>query len=155
MSKYPHIGEAIRRNTGQSTLLLVAMFLIVFGPRIWDTFTGQPSMENTLSIVLDSTGDVLIHDLTLTQGPVHGVRANTIETEDGSVVCSTEHHNSWRGERNRFWRVSAFVSCDPPAEPYRICSTFSVESESGRHRFLGPFCSALSVPPEEIVASPL
>ncbi|MCZ0963903.1 peptidoglycan-binding domain-containing protein [Paracoccus benzoatiresistens] len=38
------------------------------------------------------------------------------EKEDGAVYCSTEHHNSWIGERKQFWRIEAFVRCTPPLE---------------------------------------
>lgn len=146
MDKCVHVQEALRRHGSPGSLLLIVLALIIFSPRIWDTVRGEPALTNVLTIVTKSDGQVVVQDLTQTRSPVHGVRAAVIEAEDGSVICSTEHHNTWTGERNRFWRISAFTGCPVPDRPYRICSGFAVESASGRQRYLGPFCSPFAVP---------
>lgn len=152
MGKLEHVRAAAERHTSPGSLVLLLLTLIVFGPRTWDAVRGEPNIENRLAVVQNSAGETLIHDLTLTNQPVSGLRANIIEDSSGAVLCSQEHHNTWHGERNRFWQFSAFTGCPEPKVDYRVCSTFAVHSESGRQRFLGPFCSALSAPPELIGA---
>lgn len=146
MAKCTHLAAAIRRHTTAGSLLLLMFSGIVFGPRLWDTIRGEPWIDNRLAIIQNSNGDIVVEDLTVTRGAVHGLRANTIESEDSSVLCSTQHHNTWLGERNRFWRIAAFTGCHPPPDPYRICSRFVVTSDSGRQRYFGPFCSGLTKP---------
>jgi len=147
MSSCTHIKGALRRHGSPGTFLWVMLFLIIFGPRTFDAATGEPDLINDLAIVQDSIGDVLVQDVTRTRRPVYGVRSVTIENDDGNVICSTEHHNTWTGERNRFWRLSAITGCAVPAVPYRVCSAFSVRSDSGRQRYLGPFCSPVTGAP--------
>lgn len=150
MGRFTHVSEALHRHSSPGSLLLILFAVILFGPRTWDAVRGEPSIENQLAVVVTSSGDVLIQDVTMTNQPVSGLRANMIEAEDGAVICSTEHHNTWSGARNRYWAFTAFTSCQPPAQPFRICSTFAVEASSGRAKFIGPFCSPLSTPPETI-----
>ncbi|SCX88099.1 hypothetical protein [Paracoccus tibetensis] len=146
MAKCTHLAAAIQRHTTAGSLLLLMFSVIIFGPRLWDTIRGEPWIENKLAIVQNSSGAIVVEDAILTRGAVHGLRANTVEAEDGSVLCSTEHHNTWLGERNRFWRIQAFTGCPPPSDPYRICSRFVIASDSGRQRYFGPFCSGLAKP---------
>lgn len=147
MGKCTHISQAMRRQFSPGSLLLLLFAGIVFGPQSYDWIQGEPALTNHLAVVTTSQGAVLVQDVTQTRRPVYGLRANTIEREDGAVVCSTEHHNSWRGERNRLWEFRAFTSCAAPAYSFKICSNFAVQSDSGRQRYLGPFCSSLTDPP--------
>lgn len=147
MGKCTHLSQALRRQFSPGSLLLLLFAAIVFGPQSFDWARGEPTIANHLAVVTNSQGVVLVQDVTQTRRPVSGVRANTIEREDGAVVCSTEHHNTWRGERNRFWDIRAFTSCAAPAYPFKVCSNFAVQSDSGRQRYLGPFCSSLTDPP--------
>lgn len=146
MARCTHLAATFRRHTTGGSLLVLFMSAWVLGPGLWDTVRGEPWIENHLTVVQNSNGAVLVEDITRTKGPAHGVRANTIQAADGSVLCSTEHHNTWIGERKRFWRIEAFARCSPPPEVYRVCSHFAVSSDSGRHRYYGPFCSAPTQP---------
>lgn len=146
MGNATHIRDAIRRHTSPGALLLLLFSLIVFGPRLIDAARGEPWIENELGIIINSAGEPVVRDVTITRNPVIGLRANTIEDENAQVICSTEHHNTWVGERNRLWQISAFTGCPPPGVPYRICSSFSVTSEAGRAARLGPFCSTFAYP---------
>lgn len=148
MGKCMHLNDAVRRHSTPGSLLLLLFAFIVFGPKTIDALRGEPNLENHLAIITNSAGEQIVQDMTRARSPVYGVRAIVIEADDGSVICSTEHHNTWQGERNRLWRISALTSCNTPDQPYRICSHFSVQSDSGRQRFLGPFCSPVSVPGE-------
>ena len=141
-----HLSAAIHRHTTPGALLLLMFAALIFGPTLWDTMRGEPWIENRLAVVQNSTGAIVVEDLIVTRGAVHGLRVNTVEMEDGSVFCSIEHHNTWEGERNRFWRTEAFTGCALPQSPYRICARFSVASDSGRQQYFGPFCSGITKP---------
>lgn len=151
MNKCSHLSAAMRRHTSPGTLLLLLFFILLFGPRTMDALRGVPRIDNELTLVQGSLGEVLVRDRTISAGSAFGVRAVTIEKDDGSVVCATEHHNTWAGERNRYWRFSAFTACPAPELPFRVCSYFSVRSDSGRARGLGPFCSAYVMRAEDIL----
>lgn len=146
MSRLPNLTATLRRQLTPGSVVLLACAAIIFGPRAIDTIRGEPWINNEVTVVINSLGELVIEDVTFTNETVRGLRTNVVESEDGSIRCSTEHHNSWTGERKRFWSFTAFSSCLPPATPYRLCSRFSITSKSGRFRQFGPFCSALTVP---------
>lgn len=142
MAELANLQDAMRRQTTPGSVALLLCAAIVFGPKVYDVIIGEPWIDNVLTVVENSSGQVVIEDLTLTRDTVYGLRANVIEDRNGGVVCSTEHHNSWSGERKRFWQYAAFTGCsNPPTESYRACSLFSIASDSGRQRRFGPFCS--------------
>ncbi len=146
MGDLTNLRGAVQRHSTPGSLVILVCAMIVFGPRIWDTIRGEPWIDNQLTVMQGSTGAILVEDLTLTRGTARGVRINTIEDEGGAILCSAEHHNSWLGERKRMWRIQAFVRCSPPIDIYRVCSRFSVASDSGRQRYFGPFCSGVTKP---------
>ena len=142
MAELAHLRATVRRQSTPGSVAILVCALIVFGPKLYDTIIGEPWIDNTLTIVENSNGEVVVEDLTLTNDTVYGLRVNTVEDTNGNVICSTEHHNSWFGERKRFWQYLAFTGC--PTEPsvsFRACSLFSIASDSGRQRMFGPFCS--------------
>lgn len=144
MAELPNLRDTVRRQSTPASLLLIVCAAIVFGPRIWDTLRGEPWIDNQLVVVQNSGGGIVVEDQTKTTSPVHGLRFTSAEAEDGTVICSTEHSDIWLGENKRFWRLSAFIGCVQPREPYRVCSRFSIRSESDRRRSFGPFCSPLT-----------
>ncbi|MBI1620033.1 hypothetical protein [Aquamicrobium zhengzhouense] len=141
MSEMSNLRATVRRQSTPGSLVLLICTALVFGPRVWDYIIGEPWIDNQLMIVENSSHEIIVEDLTYTKEPVHGLRVNTVEADDGDILCSTEHHNSWHGERKRFWRLGAFTGCAPQQESFRVCSRFSVSSGSGRTRLFGPFCS--------------
>ena len=146
MANCSNLAATYRRHTTPGSLLMLFFAVYILGPGLWDTVRGEPWIENQLTVVQNSTGAVVVEDLTRTRGPAHGVRANTVEDSRGEVHCSSEHHNTWLGERKRFWRIEAFARCSPPLEAFKVCSRFSVASDNGRQRYYGPFCSGLTRP---------
>lgn len=145
MSELANLKATVRRQSTPGTLLLILCGAMLFGPRAWDTVVGEPWINNNLSVAINSGGTTVIEDIIQTKDVVYGVRANTVENVDGEVVCSTEHYNTWQGERRRFWHVPAFVSCAVQPENFRVCSRFTISSPSGRTRAFGPFCSPYTV----------
>ncbi|MGA0615963.1 hypothetical protein [Paracoccus sp. KR1-242] len=146
MGDLAHLRETFKRQSTPGSLVLIMCAAVVFGPRAWDTFRGEPWIDNHLLIAQNSGGGIVVEDQTKTNAPVHGLRFTSAEAEDGTVICSTEHSDIWLGENKRFWRLSAFIGCEQPVEPYRVCSRFSIRSESDRRRSYGPFCSAMTKP---------
>lgn len=146
MAEMVNLQATVKRQSTPGSLLVIAIALIAFGPRLWDTVIGEPWIDNSLAVVETSVGRIVVEDTTVTNESVSGLRANTVESEDGTVLCSTEHHNTWHGERKRFWQIAAFTNCAPPTESYRVCSRFAISSDSGRQRQFGPFCSGLTQP---------
>lgn len=149
MSELANLKATYRRQSTPGSLILIVCAAVVFGPRVWDTVRGEPWIENQLVVAQNSGGGVVVEDVTKTASNVHGLRFTSAEAEDGTVICSTEHSDVWLGENKRFWRLTAFIGCDQPREPYRVCSRFSVRSESDRRRGFGPFCSPLTKPFED------
>lgn len=141
MARCSNLADTFRRHTTGGSLLVLFMAAWALGPGLWDTIRGEPWIDNNLTVAQNSAGALVVEDITQTKGPAHGVRVNTIQAADRSVICSTEHHNTWNGERKRFWRIEAFSNCPTPSEPFAVCSHFSISSQSGRHRYYGPFCS--------------
>ena len=146
MARCTHLADTFRRHTTHGSLLILFLALIVLGPGLWDAIRGEPWIDDRLTVVQNSTGAVVVEDITRSKGPAHGLRVNTIETADGRVICSAEHHNTWVGERKRFWQLDLFARCPAPPDMFRVCSTFSITSDSGRQRYYGPFCSGLTKP---------
>lgn len=146
MADLPNLRATVRRQSTPGSILLIICAAAVFGPRLYDQVRGEPWIDNQLVVAQNSGGGIVIEDQTRTKAAVHGLRFTSAEAEDGTVICSTEHSDVWLGENKRFWRLSAFIGCEQPAEPYRVCSRFSIRSESDRRRGFGPFCSPLTKP---------
>lgn len=144
MDKCNHITSTLKRH-GVAGLWATIFAAMVFGPRIYDTIRGEPWINNELAVIQNSSGQIIVEDIVTTRNHVAGVRANTVELDSGEVICSTEHHNAWLGQRNRFWSFGAFSGCTPPNEPYKVCSRFSITSGAGLSRFYGPFCSPVTI----------
>lgn len=141
MVKFPNLEASLQRQSTPGSLALLLCAFIVFGPRTWDYLIGEPWIDNKLMIVENSSHELVVEDLTYTKSAVQGIRVNTVESDEGDILCSTEHHNTWHGERKRFWRIGAFTGCASQQESFRVCSRFSISSGSGRTRLFGPFCS--------------
>lgn len=146
MTRLPHLSASLHRQCTPGSLALLACAMILFGPRLVDHVLGEPWIDNELTVVVASTGGVAIEDIVTTTKTVRGLRSNSVEGQDGSILCSTEHHNSWLGSRKRFWSFRAFSGCNQPGEPYKVCSRFSISSKSGRFQQYGPFCSKVTAP---------
>lgn len=150
MSELSNLRATARRHWTPGTFVILVIAAIAFGPRIWDTIRGEPWIDNQLMLAQNSGGALIVEDVTRSNAPVHGMRFTSAESADGTVICSADHSAIWHGEAKRFWRLNAFIGCETPSEAFKICSRFSVRSESGRRRSYGPFCSPLSQPPSEV-----
>lgn len=146
MAELTNLNATVKRHTTPGSLVILLCAGFVFGPKTLDYLIGEPWIESELTIVHASSGEKLVEDVVRTNAPIAGLRANVIENEAGDILCSTEHHNTWHGERKRIWHMSAFTACPAPTGvTYRVCSRFAVESGSGRKASYGPFCSAYMV----------
>ena len=146
MSECKHLRATVKRQLTPGSLALMLLAAITFAPRLIDTIKDEPWIANELIVARNSDGIPLVEDRITTNAPVFGQRATFAVSEQGTVICGTGHTNAWRGESKQFWRLSAFIGCPQPSEPYRVCSAFSLTSGSGRHRTFDPVCSPLTQP---------
>lgn len=153
MSELSNLRATIQRQTQPGSVAILFIALIAFGPSMWDWIRGEPWIDNQLMLAQNSGGSLVVEDVTRSNAPVHGMRYTSAETESGTVLCSSDHSAIWQGEAKRFWHLSAFIGCEMPSEAFKICSRFSIRSESGRRRSYGPFCSPLSTPPIDLPAA--
>lgn len=148
MPEMHNLKGTVRRHSNPGALMLLVLSLIVFGPRVWDGIRGEPWISNELSLFQTSTGEFLVEDIIKTNNPVYGDRQITIEAADGTTLCSSRWAGAWNATSRRNWSIPALAGgCSAPNEPFLICSSFSVYSNSGRHRLYSSFCSPLTVSP--------
>lgn len=128
---------ALRRQLTAGTRAILFLALIMFGPRTYGYITGS------LSVLRSSDGRYLVEDTVTANNPVYGDRQILLETVDGTVLCSSRWSGSWDATTKRNLELSALAgaSCQAPDRAFRICSIFSLYSQSGRHRSFAPICS--------------
>lgn len=140
---FPHVKAMLQRQFAPGALILLLIAAASFTPRLLDVIRGEPWIGNELAISLNSSNLYIVEDFTYSPGAISGVRSNIVEDESGSIICSHSEVSTWIGERKKFWHLPAFAGCyATPIVPFKVCSKFTVESESGRRRDFGPFCSA-------------
>lgn len=134
---------ALRRQSTAGTRAILFLALIMFGPRAYDYAIGEPWITGSLSVLRSSDGRYLVEDTVTANNPVYGDRQILLETVDGTVLCSSRWSGSWDATTKRNWELSALAgaSCQAPDRTFRICSIFSLYSQSGRHRSFAPICS--------------
>lgn len=147
-SDLDNLRKAIHRHSTAGTKSILFLALILFGPRAYDYIRGEPWVTGTLAVVKASDGRYLIEDTVTTNNPVYGDRQVTLETSSGTILCSSKWSGSWDATTRRNWELSALagVSCKAPEQKFKVCSAFSVYSQSGRHRSFGPICSEVMNP---------
>lgn len=138
----PNLRCMAKRHTTPGAIAIYLLFLILFLPKVWDTARGEPWINNNLVVIRTTDGRYLVEDTVSAKSQVYGDRQITVELVDGTVVCSSRWSGAWAATSKRNWRMSALMgNCEPPREVFRICSRFSLFSQSGRHRTFDPFCS--------------
>lgn len=148
----PNLRCMAKRHTTPGAIAIYLLFLILFLPKVWDTAWGEPWISNELMLTRTSQGGYLVEDTVATRSLVYGDRQLTIEAPDGTVICSSRWSGAWTATSKRNWRLGALMgNCEPPSGVFRICSRFSLFSQSGRHRVFEPFCSPeTSVEPQSV-----
>lgn len=93
---------------------------------------------------------VIVRDTVTATVPVSGIRHIWVESESGLRVCPVaQRHDNWptvpgETEHQRLWSFAAFTQgCQPPEPPFRVCTSFAVETARGVQRPEGPFCSEI------------
>ena len=117
--------------------------------RLWDKAVRDvPWVSSTLQVsaAAEPFGAV-VNDQTVAEWPVGGTRRVWIEDTSGRRICNTERHDSWEGSSGSTWTVQAFTGgCPVPAQPFRVCTKFIVETSRGVPGAFGPYCSELFDP---------
>lgn len=146
-TKFPHVRAMLQRQLAPGAFVLLVMSAVSFVPVFIDYLRGEPRVSNTLTAFVNSSQIFIVEDVVITPGVVTGLRANLVEDIDGNIMCASSHVNNWIGEKKQMWTLPAFAACNlTPIVPFRVCSRFNVESNSGRRREFGPFCSPLFYP---------
>lgn len=113
--------------------------------RLWDvTGRARPWIASSLTIT-PGPGALgpLVKDRTTAAYPVTGERRVWVEDSSGLRLCDSERYDAWEGATDRSWTFDAFTEgCAPPPEPFRVCTSFVVQSPRGARGAFGPFCSA-------------
>lgn len=111
--------------------------------RLWDTaLRGRPWIDSTLTLRPGPSGP-LVEDRTAATYPVSGERRVWVEGADGLRFCDGERNDGWEGTSDRIWTFHAFTEgCEAPAVPFRVCTSFVVQTPRGARGSFGPFCSA-------------
>lgn len=117
--------------------------------RLWDMTRAVPWVQARIELrPARSPYGVIVVDSVRAAHPVSGERRVWVETPEGHRICDAERHDSWAGTSGRTWSFRAFTEagCDLPAAPFRVCSSFIVETASGLRGSFGPDCSGLFDP---------
>lgn len=150
--KLPALKSTVERQTtpGNIVLLFIASWIIM--PWMLDVWTGQPSIYADVSYSRDSVDGVIIKDSISVKYMNRGNRLNYLVNNDNEIICMNDWEALWDKDRVRFWHLSAFVGCTEPKVPYKVCSIFSVRSQSGIERKFGEnreFCTDMIEPLKE------
>lgn len=115
--------------------------------RLWDQHVREkPWVSASLKIVTRASGDdpdILYH----IQAPyyVSGNWYSYIESLEGEQLCSSTGEGTYGPDRTeRVWHWNAFFksACKVPAEPFRICVRYDVQTARGVPGEFGPYCSS-------------
>lgn len=138
-----NLRRALKRQSTAGTRAILFLALIMFGPRAYDYAIDEPWITGSLSVLRSTDGRYLVEDTVITNNPVYGDRQILLEASDGTVLCSSVWSGSWDATTKRNWDLSALAgaSCQVPEDNFRVCSIFSVYSQSGRQRSFAPICS--------------
>lgn len=136
-----------KRQSTPGTMAILLLGAIMFGPKLWDTARGEPWIDNRLTLIQSSQGSLIVEDVVSTNTAVYGERHITVESSEGTVLCSSRWSGAWSANHKRMWQLSALApGCEVPASEFRICSAFSLFSGSGRRNIFSSFCSAPYAP---------
>ena len=140
------LRETWERQTTPGAMLILALAALMFGPRALDAVQGEPRVDASLILTVNRDGDFGVEETVRSAGMAQGTELVRVEDADGGVLCSRPIRDFWAGEIKRFWHFDAFTGCHRPDQPFRVCVTFTVASESGRRRQFPPSCTAMLVP---------
>lgn len=146
-SEFTHVREMVKRHTAPGALGIYLLFAILFLPSLWDAAWGEPWVDNQITVFKTTDNKYLIEDVIITNAPINGDRQITIESSpDNTVLCSSRWSGAWEATSKRNWALRALAgNCEPPNGAFRVCSRFSIYSQSGRHRTFPAFCSAETI----------
>lgn len=133
-----------------NTLLFLAISLAYFWPGIRDQYLlTRPWVASDLRIIPGPVGTgPLVEDRTTASSPVSGERRVWVEDSRGLRLCDGERNDGWEGATDRLWTFPAFTEgCNPPDVPFRVCTSFVVQTLRGARGGFGPFCTGVTAPP--------
>ena len=150
--KFPAMQSTVERQStpGNIVLLFIAFWVVM--PWGLDVWRGQPAIQATVEYSRDAVDGVIIKDTISVKYMNRGTRTNYMINNDNEIMCMNNWNSFWDVDRVRLWHLSAFMGCGEPEVPYRVCSIFSVRSQSGIERKFGEnrdFCTDVIEPLKE------
>lgn len=151
--KLPALRGTVERQTrtGNLAILFLAPWMLV--PYLVDKYRGEPYISVALSQEYNESGDSIINESIDVKYPNRGSRNNVVYDTNGTIICLKNLVSYWSESKSRSWYFPAFVDCNEPLVPYRVCTVFSVYSKGGIERKFGDnkdFCTDLITPRNQL-----
>lgn len=146
--RLPALYDTFKRQTRAGNLVLILMAVWLIFPYTNDKLRGIPFISSELSFMYDDT-KLYIRDNITIKYPNSGNRSNIIIDEDNKILCTKNWNYLWDKSQSTVWNMDAFVGCEAPDRPFKVCSVFSVNSRSGIERKFGgglEFCTGIIDP---------
>lgn len=146
--KLPALKDTIDRQTrlGNLMILFLAIWLIL--PYAIDKYRNEPSISTSLKYFSENEISY-IEDAVSVKFPNRGSRNNFIIDDKDRIICAKNVISFWNQSKTSVWHMDAFVGCEVPLAPFKVCSVFSIYSKSGIERKFGAdneFCTPMIYP---------
>lgn len=146
--RLPAIKKTIERQTrlGNLIILLLAVWLIF--PYAIDKYRNEPSISSSLKYFSENEISYIKDDISI-KFPNRGSRNNFMMDDKNRIICAKNVVSFWNQSKATVWYMDAFVGCEAPLVPFRVCSVFSIYSKSGIERKFGAnneFCTTMIHP---------
>lgn len=146
--KLPALKDTIARQTrlGNLMILFLAIWLIL--PYAIDKYRNEPSISTSLKYFSENENS-FIEDAVSVKFPNRGSRNNFLMDDKNRIICAKNVISFWNQSKTTVWRMDAFVGCEAPLIPFKVCSVFSIYSKSGIERKFGAdseFCTPIIYP---------
>lgn len=151
--RLPNLASTLRRQSTPGNAVLLVIAAIMFMPWLLDRYRDEPKIHGSLTFEdssLQRSQAILVEtNVAYTNS---GNRMVVTYDENNKIVCMRSWSNVWNKPTKNLWDFQAFTGCDVPNFPFRVCTTFAIESMSGIKRFFGEgqeFCTEMVNPMAE------
>lgn len=146
--KLPALKGALARQTRLSNLMILFLGLWFILPYAMDKYRNEPFISTSLNYFSEKEISY-IEDGISVKLPNRGSRNNYVMDEKNRIMCARNVVSFWNKSKKVIWHMNAFVGCEAPSVPFRVCSVFSIYSKSGIERKFGAdneFCTPMIYP---------
>lgn len=146
--KLPALRDTFMRQTTIGNLIWIFLAIWILMPYSLDKWRNEPSISTALTLRMED-GEYIVGEYTQVKYPNRGLRNNILLDEKGRIMCAKNWVSFWNKNLTLFWHLPAFVGCEAPNVPFRVCSIFYVYTKSGIEREFGDkrdFCTQMMHP---------